>query len=204
MIDGQNVTLKDHLAFNHPIINQDLLQKINASSASLLTYSNKLSGWYSNRINQMVLPLELAGLDFYSKELFEFIPGIKIDWQAVALTENQKGFVLLLCGMDLADSLNCDIKLQGKELKKLEKSFSEVKTYLNIDYAQPWSETNIWFASVIAYLYFMNVILELPTWLAIHYGRINDTHEVLQKILSDFGFTQSTPLTEKIILIANR
>lgn len=214
--EGSRLYLQEYM-----VKTQDTLSEmIIAASPSLLTFaSNKANiDWKS--------PLEKE--DFYeyrddflkvldlenenaNEKRREFWPKNGPQWDGLAVVNGvngQKGFLLVEAKVHI-NEIKSDLRATSEEsIKKIKESIGRTQGYYEIQ-PNDWTEHYYQLGNRIAYLYFMNEILAMPTWLVlINFtdGKFKktDLHEWLKhynQIYNNMGINQNSKLLNKIIQI---
>lgn len=146
------------------------------------------------------------------KELRKFWPKNGPQWDGIAVAEgkeNKKGFLLIEAKAH-TDETKSDMRaVSDKSIEIINKAFNEVQSYMGVK-QQSWTNEYYQLANRIAYLYFLNVKLNIPSWLVL----INFTDDAsykpttVSKWLSHYnmlaekiGINHNCKLLDKIITV---
>lgn len=198
-----------------------LSEMIIAASPSLVTFAeNKAKidwksplekeDFYEYRDDFLkVLGLEYETYAEAKMKLEQFWPKKGPQWDGLAVVNGingQKGFLLIEAKAHL-DETKSDLKAVSDEsVKIIEKSISRAQGYYEIQ-PNDWTKHYYQLGNRIAYLYFMNEILNIPTWLVLinftdgEYKK-TDLQEWLKhynQIYINMGIHQNCKLLSKII-----
>lgn len=116
-----------------------------------------------------VLDLEDERYKKAKENLREFWPKNGPQWDGLAVVNGingQKGFLLVEAKAHL-DETKSDLKaVSNQSINKIKKSISRAQEYYGIE-TNDWTRDYYQLGNRIAYLYFMNEILKIPTWLVL-------------------------------------
>lgn len=143
------------------------------------------------------------------EKLREFWPKNGPQWDGLVVVNGvngQKGLLLVEAKAHL-DETNSDLKaVSDQSINIINKSISRTQEYYGIE-PNDWTKTYYQLGNGIAYLYFMNEILNIPTWLVLinftdgEYKK-TDLHEWLKhynQIYINMGIDLNSKLLNKII-----
>ncbi|GAA0122308.1 MULTISPECIES: hypothetical protein [Clostridium] len=116
-----------------------------------------------------VLNLEDERYKKAKENLREFWPKNGPQWDGLAVVNGingEKGFLLVEAKAHL-DETKSDLKaVSNQSINKIKKSISRTQEYYGIE-TNDWTKNYYQLGNRIAYLYFMNEILKIPTWLVL-------------------------------------
>lgn len=158
-----------------------------------------------------VLDLEDERYKKAKENLREFWPKNGPQWDGLAVVNGingQKGFLLVEAKAHL-DETKSDLKaVSNQSINKIKKSISRAQEYYGIE-TNDWTKDYYQLGNRIAYLYFMNEILKIPTWLVLinftdgEYKK-TELHEWLKhynQIYTSMGINLNSKLLNNIIQI---
>lgn len=158
-----------------------------------------------------VLDLEGERYKEAKENLREFWPKNGPQWDGLAVVNGingEKGFLLVEAKAHL-DETKSDLKaVSNQSINKIKKSISRTQEYYGIG-TNDWTKNYYQLGNRIAYLYFMNEILKIPTWLVLinftggEYKK-TELHEWLKhynQIYTSMGIRLNSKLLNNIIQI---
>lgn len=192
-----------------------------AASTSLLSFADlslvtdwisplKKNNYYEYRDDFLDdLDLNINLYDTY-KKLRDFWPKNGPQWDGLATVNgknNEKGVILVEAKAHVSETQS-DMKASSIEsINKIKKALKETQLYMGIR-ENDWTKEYYQLANRIAYLYFMNVKMNIPTWLVL-INFVDDktyiptnksdwlTH--YNKIFNDMGIKHECKLVDRII-----
>ncbi len=218
--EGSRLYLQEYMEKAQDILSEMII----AASPSLLTFAanKECIDWksplekspkgefYEYRDDFLeVLDLDNERYKKAKEKLREFWPKNGPQWDGLAVVDGingQKGFLLVEAKAHLNETKS-DLKATSAEsIKKIKESIGRTQGYYEIQ-PNDWTEHYYQLGNRIAYLYFMNEILDIPTWLVLinftdgKYKK-TDLHEWLKHynhIYNNMGINHNSKLLNKII-----
>lgn len=151
-------------------------------------------------------------IDDAEKQLRNFWPKNGPQWDGIAVAdgkENSKG-LLLIEAKAHTEETKSDMKASSAEsIKMINNSFEEVQKYMGVK-PQPWTKEYYQLANRIAYLYYLNVKLSIPTWLVLinftddnSYKKttISEWLQHYNTLIKNMGINHNCNLLDKIIMV---
>ena len=116
-----------------------------------------------------LLNLDKDYIDIANSKLKEFWPKNGPQWDGLAIIKNKnvESGVLLIEAKAHINETNSTLKATSYEsINKIKESIRISQEYYNIK-SNDWTNNIYQLGNRIAYLYFMNIILKIPTWLVL-------------------------------------
>jgi hypothetical protein len=112
--------------------------------------------------------IRLTGAQLPNRPLEDFWPVRGPQWDALARV-GSKGMLLVEAKANIPEIVSPGTGADGKRRELVEKSLSEVKAFLGVDQAIPWSGKFYQFANRLAHLYFLREVNGQDAYLAFVY-----------------------------------
>ena len=195
---------------------EQLTLLITTASPSLLSFN------YENIIWQSPLPdkeyyeyrddfLEPLGMANKKELLRTFWPKNGPQWDGLAIIKRKsKNGILLIEAKAHPKETKSDIKATSKKsISLIEGSLERTKGFMGVKFSN-WGKNNYQLSNRLAYSYFLNEILEIPTWLVL-INFVNDESHIetelsdckchYESIFHEMGIKHDSKLLDKIIII---
>ena len=200
---------------------KELSNLILSSSPSLVSFTNCESKWISPIPNNDFyeyrddfirgLSLKDVNISDTEKKIREFWPKNGPKWDGLGVVEDSNGKqgVLLIEAKAHTDETKSVWKASSDESKsKIGEALENVKWYMGIDKSYDWARNYYQLGNRLAYLYFMNEVLNIPTWLVL-VNFVNDTSYIktsleawlkhYNQVYINMGINKNCRLLDKII-----
>jgi hypothetical protein len=151
---------------------EDLRDLITCHSPSLSAFDAQRFEWktplaaedYREYQDDFLRPL---GLQQYEDQLAEFWPRGGPVWDSLALltASSDQGVLLVEAKAHPGETLS-SCKASGESLKRIRESLERVRHHMGTGPAD-WLNGSYQLANRLAFLYFMNEVIDVPTWLAL-------------------------------------
>lgn len=176
-LKGSKLYLQNYMKCN----SNKLSELILSASPSLVAFSEDINSieWKSPLVSEdfyeyrddflEVLNLDKDFIDIANSKLKDFWPKNGPQWDGLAIVKNknEESGVLLVEAKAHINETNSTLKATSKEsIKKIKESIGISQKYYNIK-PNDWTNNTYQLGNRIAYLYFMNIILDIPTWLVL-------------------------------------
>ena len=212
---GKATKGSQYLLQNH-VENQayQLAAEITGRSASLLAFHGNFE-WVSPLKSENYQEyqddfLDALGLSQFNTARAQFWPKRGPQWDGLAKVkrDGQTGYVLIEAKAHPGETQS-STQAQGDSLKKINASLRATQMHLAIK-PQDWTQDHYQTANRLAFLYFMNVRLELPTWLAFVNFTDDQTHiptdlktfvKHYQDLYQQMGLARATQLMDRVITV---
>jgi len=199
-----------------------LSNQIISTSASLLAFGVTDLRWKSPLVKDSFYEyrddfLNALELDSQSKGKIKkarnnFWPKNGPQWDGIALTKSkEKGIVLVEAKSHLGETKS-DMGASSKEsISKIENAIQNVQSYMGVNVnTKAWTKKNYQLANRISYLYFLNNICELPTWLVLINFIRDTTNEPTElkewiqhynEIFEEMNINNNSMLLDRMIMV---
>ncbi len=176
-LKGSKLYLQNYMKYN----SNKLSEMILSASPSLVAFTGDIKSieWKSPLENENfyeyrddfleVLNLDKDYIDIANSKLKEFWPKNGPQWDGLAIIKNKnvESGVLLIEAKAHINETNSTLKATSYEsINKIKESIRISQEYYNIK-SNDWTNNIYQLGNRIAYLYFMNIILKIPTWLVL-------------------------------------
>lgn len=176
-LKGSKLYLQNYIKCN----SNKLSELILSASPSLVTFSGDINSivwksplesenFYEYRDDFLeILDLDIASIDIAKSKLKAFWPKNGPQWDGLGIVKdkNGKSGVLLVEAKAHINETNSTLKATSNEsIKKIKESIGISQKYYDIN-PNDWTNNTYQLGNRIAYLYFMNIILDIPTWLVL-------------------------------------
>ena len=154
--------------------------------------------------------LDALGLGQFNAARAQFWPNGGPQWDGLAKVKNQQqtGYVLVEAKAHPGET-HSTTQASKESLKKINGSLKVTQMHLQIP-QKKWTENYYQTANRLAFLYFMNVQLDLPTWLAFINFTDDQSHiptdlqtfvTHYQELYSEMGLHQAKQLMDRVITV---
>ena len=207
---GSQYLLQHHVEHH----SDQLSATITGSSPSLLAFAGQFE-WISPLSSQNYQEyrddfLDALGLGQFNTARAQFWPNGGPQWDGLAKVKNkhQTGYVLVEAKAHPGET-HSTTQASKESLKKINGSLKVTQMHLQIP-QKKWTENYYQTANRLAFLYFMNVQLDLPTWLAFINFTDDQSHiptdlqtfvTHYQELYSEMGLHQAKQLMDRVITV---
>ncbi len=199
-----------------------LSNQIISTSPSLIAFGVKNLTWksplkkenyYEYRDDFLdALDLDDTRIKDIKNKLSNFWPKNGPQWDGIALTETEKkGIILLEAKAHPAETKSSISASSEISISKIGNSIKNVQSYMGLTVnIEAWTKNHYQLANRISYLYFLNTICQLPTWLVLVNFIDDYTHKPTKlddwiihynESFAQMNINDSSKLLDKIIMI---
>ena len=155
--------------------------------------------------------LKPLGLEDRESKLREFWPSKGPRWDGLAIVDSPKGSGYLLVEAKAhGGEANSESGAKASDsVAQIEAALKQTQKYMHVP-AGEWTKPYYQLANRLAFLYFMNIELELPTWLVLINFVADTTHlptelgewlEKYREMYKKLRIGHDSPLTEKVVCV---
>lgn len=195
---------------------EQLTSLIKTSSPTLMSFDFKNLDWKSPLAKEEYYEFRddfLEPLDLEEKKelLRTFWPKNGPQWDGIASLEKEsKNGILLIEAKAHPKETKSDIKASNQtSINLIEKAIERTQGFMGVK-SSNWTKNNYQLANRLAYLYFFNEILGIPTWLVL-INFVNDKSHIAtglrdwelhyEAIFKEMGISHNSKLLDKLIMI---